>query len=165
SLPLGVRGGLLLFPAMNILTLACFNTGDRFIQRAKERGARVWLLTKETYLRKKPWRRDLLEEIFAERDDATLAHTLNTVSYLARTIRFDRIIPFDDVEVDAAARLREHLRVPGMGDTRARVFRDKLAMRIRAEEEGIAVPEFVGVLHHGDIRAFTERVPPPWMLK
>jgi biotin carboxylase len=150
---------------LNILALACFNTGDRFIQRARERGARVWLLTKETYLRKKRWRRDLLEDVFAEPDDATLAHTVNTVSYLARTIKFDRIIPFDDVEVDAAARLREHLRVPGMGDTRARVFRDKLAMRIRAEEESIAVPEFVGVLHHGDVRAFTERVPPPWMLK
>jgi biotin carboxylase len=150
---------------LNILALACFNTGDRFIQRARERGARVWLLTKETYLRKKRWRRDLLEDVFAEPDDASLAHTVNTVSYLARTIKFDRIIPFDDVEVDAAARLREHLRVPGMGDTRARVFRDKLAMRIRAQEEGIAVPDFVGVLHHDDIRAFTERVPPPWMLK
>src|SRR5262249_544376 len=104
-------------------------------------------------------------DVFAEPDDASLAHTVNPVSYLARTIKFDRISPFDDVEVDAAARLREHLRVPGMGDTRARVFRDKLAMRIRAEEEGIRVPAFVGVIHHDDIRAFTERVPPPWMLK
>jgi hypothetical protein len=150
---------------LNILALACFNTGDRFIERAKERGARVWLLTKETYLRKKRWRRDLLEDVFAERDDSSMIETINTVSYLARTIRFDRIIPFDDVEVDAAARLREHLRVPGMGDTRARVFRDKLAMRIRAQEEGIPVPDFVGVIHHDDIRAFAERVPPPWMLK
>lgn len=150
---------------LNILALACFNTGDRFIERARERGARVWLLTKETYLTKKRWRRDLLEDVFAEPDNTPLASTVSTVSYLARTIRFDRIIPFDDVEVDAAARLREHLRVPGMGDTRARVFRDKLAMRIRAEEEGIAVPEYVGVIHHDDIRAFTERVPAPWMLK
>ncbi|MFO0616957.1 MAG: ATP-grasp domain-containing protein [Polyangiaceae bacterium] len=150
---------------MNILVLACFNTGDRFIARARERGARVWLLTKETYLRKKRWRRDLLEDLFAEVDNASLASTVNTVSYLARTIKFDRIIPFDDVEVDAAARLREHLRIPGMGETRARVFRDKLAMRIRAEEEGIPVPAFVGVLHHEDIRAFSQRVPGPWMLK
>lgn len=150
---------------LNILALARFNTGDRFIQRAKERGARIWLLTKEKFLTKKRWRRDLLEDVFAERDDASLLQTVNTVSYLARTIKFDRIIPFDDAEVDAAARLREHLRVPGMGDTRARVFRDKLAMRIRAEEEGIPVPEFVGVIHHDDIRAFTERVPAPWMLK
>lgn len=150
---------------MNILVLACFNTGDRFLRRAKERGARVWLLTKESFLRKKPWRRDLLEDVFAEPDDVTMAQTINSISYLARTIKLDRIIPFDDVEVEAAARLREHLRVPGMGDTRARVFRDKLAMRVRAEEEGIPVPPFVGVIHHDDVRRFTERVPPPWMLK
>jgi biotin carboxylase len=150
---------------MNILALACFNTGDRFLQRAKERGARVWLVTKETYLRKKPWRRDLLEDVLAEPDDVTMAQTVRSISYLARTIKFDRIIPFDDVEVESAAHLREHFRVPGMGDTRARVFRDKLAMRVRAEEEGIPVPPFVGVIHHEDIRRFTERVPPPWMLK
>src|SRR5262249_39281958 len=41
----------------------------------------------------------------------------------------------------------------------------KLAMRVRAREEGIPVPEFVGILHDDDIRAFTEDVPPPWMLK
>ncbi len=73
---------------LHILALACFNTGDRFIERAKERGAKVWLLTKETYLRKKRWRRDLLEDVFAEADNAPLANTINTVSYLARTIRF-----------------------------------------------------------------------------
>lgn len=150
---------------MNILALACFNTGDRFLQRAKERGARVWLLTKESFLRKKPWRRDLLEDVLAEPDDVTMPQTINAISYLARTIKFDRIIPFDDVEVEAAAHLREHFRVPGMGDTRARVFRDKLAMRVQAEEAGIPVPPFVGVIHHEDIRRFTERVPPPWMLK
>jgi biotin carboxylase len=150
---------------LNILVLACFNTGDRFIQRARERGARVWVLTKETYLRKKRWRRDLLEDVFAEADGVPMQETINTVSYLARSIRFDRIVPFDDVEVDAAARLREHLRLPGMGETRARVFRDKLAMRVRAREEDVPVPDFAGVIHHDDIRAFTERVPAPWMLK
>jgi ATP-grasp domain len=150
---------------LNILALSCFNTGDRFILRARERGARVWLLTKEAYLHKKRWRRDLLEDVLAEPDGTSIEGTLNTVGYLARTIRFDRIVPFDDVKVDVAARLREHLRVPGMGDTRARVFHDKLAMRIRAREEGIPVPDFVGVIHHDDIRAFTERVPAPWMLK
>lgn len=150
---------------MNILALACFNTGDRFLERARQRGARVWLLTKESFLRKKPWRRDLVEDVLAEPDDVTMPQTINAISYLARTIKFDRIIPFDDVEVEAAAHLREHFRVPGMGDTRARVFRDKLAMRVQAEEAGIPVPPFVGVIHHEDIRRFTERVPAPWMLK
>jgi hypothetical protein len=150
---------------MNILALACFNTGDRFLERAKERGARVWLLTKESFLNKKPWRRDLVEDVLAEPDGVTMAQTIRSISWLVRTIRFDRIVPFDDVEVEAAAHLREHLRVPGMGDTRARVFRDKLSMRVRAEEAGILVPPFVGILHWDDVRAFTERVPAPWMLK
>jgi hypothetical protein len=150
---------------VNILALACFNTGDRFIQRARERGARVWLLTKESYLRKNRWRRDLLEDVFAVPDATTLEGTINAVGYLARALRFDRIVPFDDTKVAAAARLREHFQVPGMGESGARIFTDKLAMRVRAEQEGILVPEYVGVIHHDGIRAFTERVPPPWMLK
>lgn len=140
------------------------NRGDAFIERARERGCRVWVLTKQKNLGK-PWRRDLLEDLFAVPDNATLHDILNTVCYLYRTIRFDRIVPFDDIQVEAASMLREHLRIPGMGDTSARVFRDKLAMRVIARDAGIAVPDFVGVLHHPDIVEFTRRVPPPYMLK
>jgi hypothetical protein len=52
-----------------------------------------------------------------------------------------------------------------MGDTSARVFRDKLAMRVLARESHIPVPDFTGVLHYPDIDDFTKRVPPPYMLK
>jgi biotin carboxylase len=144
--------------------MGAYNTGDRFIERAKERGCRVWVLTHEKALHK-PWRRDLLEDVLAVRDDATLQQTLDAVCYLHRSTRFDRIVPFDEIEVEAASMLREHLRVPGMGDTRARVFRDKLAMRVRAREESIPVPDFAGVLHYPDIKEFVRTVPPPWMLK
>ena len=61
--------------------------------------------------------------------------------------------------------LREHLRMPGMGDTTARHFRDKLAMRVRARERGVLVPDFVHVLNYDRIREFMARVPPPWLLK
>jgi biotin carboxylase len=61
--------------------------------------------------------------------------------------------------------MREHLRLPGMGDSVARHFRDKLAMRVRAKEAGIPVPDFVGVLNYDAIREFTERTPAPWMFK
>ncbi len=149
---------------LNILCMGSYNTGDRFIERARERGCRVWVLTREKTLHK-AWRRDLLEDVYAIRNEATLQNTLDTVCYFHRTTRFDRIIPFDEIEVEAASMLREHLRVPGMGDTRARVFRDKLAMRVRAREEGIAVPDFVGVLHYPAIEEFIRSVPPPWMLK
>jgi biotin carboxylase len=52
-----------------------------------------------------------------------------------------------------------------MGDTTARYFRDKLAMRARARERGILVPDFVQVLNYDHIREFLGRVPPPWVLK
>jgi biotin carboxylase len=64
-----------------------------------------------------------------------------------------------------AASIREHLRIPGMGETTTRYFRDKLAMRMRAMEEGLRVPEFVHLLNDEKVREFTRRVPPPWVLK
>ena len=91
--------------------------------------------------------------------------TLLGVSYMARKEHIDRIVALDDFDVEKAATLREHLRVPGMGDTTARYFRDKLAMRGRAREEGLAVPDYIQVLNHERLREFMERVPPPWVLK
>jgi biotin carboxylase len=61
--------------------------------------------------------------------------------------------------------LREHLRIPGMGLTTVRYFRDKLSMRARAKEAGIRVPEFVPVLNYDDLREYMARVPAPWLLK
>src|SRR5207237_4833567 len=52
-----------------------------------------------------------------------------------------------------------------MGLTTVRYFRDKLAMRARAEETGILVPAFVHVLNYDHLRAFMSRVPGPWLLK
>jgi biotin carboxylase len=67
--------------------------------------------------------------------------------------------------METAATLREHLRVPGMGLTTMRYFRDKLAMRMKALDRGVRVPDFVPVLNHGDIRYYLEHVPGPWVLK
>lgn len=150
--------------SLNILALSSYNTGEPFVRRARERGARVWLLTEASFLDRN-WPRDLLEDVLAEPDHSSLQHTVNTVAWLSRRIRFDRIVPFDDIEVEVAAHLREHLRIPGMGESRARIFRDKLAMRVKARDEGIPVPEFVHLLNHEEIRAFCQRVPGPWMLK
>lgn len=95
----------------------------------------------------------------------TLKETMATVSYLARKLRIDRIVPMDDFDVETAAALREHFRLPGMGDSIARHFRDKLAMRVKAAEESIPVPAFVPVFNHDAVREFVGRVPPPWMNK
>ena len=89
----------------------------------------------------------------------------HAVSYLARNRKIDRIIALDDFDVETVADLREHLRMPGMGGSTARFFRDKLAMRVQARDEGIPVPDFVHVLNYDDLRDFMQRVPGPWVLK
>jgi biotin carboxylase len=75
------------------------------------------------------------------------------------------IVALDDFDVETAAHLREHFRLPGIGDSLARNFRDKLAMRTTARNAGLLVPEFSGVFNYDDLRAFMERVSPPWLLK
>jgi biotin carboxylase len=52
-----------------------------------------------------------------------------------------------------------------MGQTTARRFRDKLAMRFQAQSKGLLVPEFVPVLNYDDLREFMGRIPAPWVLK
>jgi carbamoylphosphate synthase large subunit len=90
---------------------------------------------------------------------------IHGVSWLARTERIDRIVPLDEFDLEVASALREHLRIPGMGETTVRHFRDKLAMRMKAQEHGIPVPEFVPILNHDRIREYFAHVPPPWVLK
>ena len=149
---------------LNVLCLATYFKGERFMREAAAQGARVYLLTVAKLLQR-PWPRDILADVFAMRDGADVGETIRTVSYLARNVRFDRIVALDDFDVETAASLREHLRIPGMGDTTARHFRDKLAMRVKAREESIPVPDFVHVLNYDALRDFMKRVPPPWMNK
>jgi biotin carboxylase len=95
----------------------------------------------------------------------TPGQVLNTVCYLARSRRFDRIVALDEFDLENAALLREHMRLPGMGETATRFFRDKLAMRVQARAAGVAVPEFTGVFNYDDVRAYMAAVPGPWLLK
>lgn len=53
----------------------------------------------------------------------------------------------------------------GMTSTMARIFRDKLSMRVKAQAAGIRVPDFVHVLNYDELRAFMSRVAPPWVMK
>jgi biotin carboxylase len=98
-------------------------------------------------------------------EDLPLQAILYSVSYLARHHKIDRIVALDEFDMENVSALREHLRIPGMGLTTVRYFRDKLAMRARAKEAGIAVPEFVHILNHQEVNEFMERVPAPWLLK
>lgn len=149
-----------------ILCLASFHKGHDFLREAKAQGWTVLLLTSKS-LEGSEWPKEV-DEIFYmpdvdkvwNRDD-----TIKGVSYLARRRRIDRIAALDDFDVEVAAMLREHLRVPGMGDTTARHFRDKLAMRLKAREAGLPVPDFTPVVNYDVVRDFMAQVPGPWLLK
>lgn len=146
--------------SITFLCLASYYKGAAFMEEAKRQGCRVLLLTVEK-LKGEPWPHHALDDIFYMPELNKYPDIIRAVSYLARHHKIDRIIPLDDYDVEVAARLREHLRVPGMGDTTARHFRDKLAMRVQARDEGVPVPDFVHVLNHGQIDAFMKRCPGP----
>ena len=111
------------------------------------------LLTVEK-LRDADWPREAIDEVFYIPEELPLQGLINAVSYMARWRPIDRIVALDEFDMENVAALREHLRIPGMGLTTMRYFRDKLAMRGRAKEEGIAVPEFVHVLNYDELAGF-----------
>ncbi|HYW47693.1 MAG TPA: ATPase [Bryobacteraceae bacterium] len=153
---------------MTFLCLASYEKGHEFLRESKRQGCGVLLLTSLSLKDKARWPADSIDEIFYMPDHDhkwNRQDTLKSVSFLARTRAIDRIVALDDFDVDVAAMLREHLRVPGMGETTVRYFRDKLAMRMKAAEAGIRVPAFVHVLNYDRLRGFLDRVTPPWVLK
>ncbi|MEK6322737.1 MAG: ATP-grasp domain-containing protein [Acidobacteriota bacterium] len=149
---------------LTMLCLASYEKGEAFLRECKRQGCRVILITVEN-LREANWPRQAIDEIFYMPDGYSRDDIIKGVSYLARTQVIDRIVPLDEFDQETAALVREHLRNPGMGDTTARYFRDKLAMRVKARSAGILVPEFVHVLNYDRLREFMSRVPPPWVLK
>lgn len=151
-------------PRTTILCLASYVKGHEFLRECRRLGCRVLLLTLEKH-RDADWPRESIDERFLMPDLLRRDDVIHAVSYLARTEAIDRIVPLDEFDLEIASTLREHLRIPGMGETTVRYFRDKLAMRMRAQERGVLVPEFVAILNHDRIREFLEMVPPPWVLK
>jgi len=147
-----------------MLCIVSYEKGQEFMRECKRQGWYVILLT-VTALEEGNWPRESLDEVFHMHDLSKVDEVIRGVSYLARSRVIDRIVALDDYDVWTAAALREHLRLPGMGDTTVRYFRDKLAMRVMAQEHGILVPDFVHVLNHDKIREYMERVPPPWVFK
>ena len=147
-----------------VLALGSYFKGSAFLQECKALGCTVYLLTKEKY-KDSDWPRESIDELFWMPETHLQPDLTYAVSYMMRTRKIDRIVPLDDYDVEVAANLREHLRIPGMGETTVRHFRDKLAMRVQARDEGVSVPDFSPVLNYDDLREFMDRVPAPWVLK
>lgn len=149
---------------VTILCMTSFEKGAEFMRECKAQGARVLLLTVES-LTNADWPRDVIDDTYLMPALYNREHVFNAVSYLARTERFTRIVPLDEFDVEMAAALREHLRMPGMNESTTRFFRDKLAMRVKAREAGIRVPAFTRTFPYDDVRDWLAATPSPWVLK
>lgn len=153
---------------MTILCVSSYFKGSKFITAAKAEGATVYLLTSMS-LKDEPWPKESIDEMFyveEENDqDWNMANIIKGLAYTLRSKKVDRIVALDDFDVERAAQLREEFRVPGMGQTTARYFRDKLAMRMKAADAGIKVPAFSALFNDAEIQEYTERVSAPWLVK
>lgn len=148
---------------LNFLCITTYHKGMDFLKSCKAEGNNVYLLTKKK-LENEDWPWDVIEDVFYIE---TWNHNdvVKGIAYKFRSIKFDRFVALDDFDVEKVAMLREHFRMPGMGRTTAHYFRDKLAMRMKAKEEGVNVPEFTGLFHDEDINAYADSVVAPWLLK
>ncbi|MCI0416839.1 ATP-grasp domain-containing protein [bacterium] len=151
-----------------ILCIASYEKGHEFLRQCKREDWRVILLTSKSLEGVANWPTESIDEVFYIPDVKkhwNMNDVIYGVSYMARTEQIDRIVALDDYDVEKAASLREHLRIPGIGDTGARYFRDKLAMRRAAAAAGIAVPKFVHILNYRRIQDYMNEIPPPYVLK
>jgi biotin carboxylase len=150
--------------AERFLCIASYEKGQDFMRQCAELGVKPTLLTVDK-LRDADWPREALEDVVTMPAELTVEQILNTVSWMARSKRFDRIVALDEFDLETAAQIREHMRIRGMGVTASAYFRDKLAMRIGAQESGFLVPQFCRVLNYDELRAYMDHVPAPWLLK
>ena len=147
-----------------VLCYTTYEKGQDFMRECARQGCRVLLVTLDKH-RNADWPFDILEEIISMPEGLTLEQITNTISYLARGRRIERIVALDEFDMEVAAHLREHLRLPGMGRTTTGYFRDKLAMRIKADQAKLLVPSFTGISNYDDLRIWMNATPAPWLLK
>lgn len=153
---------------ISFLCISSYFKGNEFLRGMKSTGATVYLLTSKK-LEHEPWAREALDDIFfieqGPQNEWNMEHVAGGVAWLMRKHKIDRMVSLDDFDVEKGAYLREHFRIPGMGQTTARHFRDKLAMRFKAAEAGIPVPAFTALFHDADVAHFAATVPAPWIVK
>lgn len=154
--------------SLTFLCITCYFKGGDFLRACKEAGNTVYLLTARR-TEGKEWPYESIDEFFYLEDDSnTLSNFDNIIkgmAYIMRTRKIDRVVALDDFDVEKAAILREHFRIPGMGQTTARFFRDKLAMRVQARDAGIKVPAFTGLFNDVEITEYLRATQAPWVIK
>jgi hypothetical protein len=142
-----------------ILAISSYFKGNRFLEACQHEGVPVYLLTIEKIL-SEPWARHACADVFAVGSFTDRKALINAVAFLMRSRQIDRIIALDDFDVEVAAFLREHFRLTptGHGESTARFFRDKLAMRQTAWQIGVTCPRFTGLWNDADITHFLNDV-------
>ena len=153
---------------LSFLCIATFFKGQDFMRACKELGNTVYLLTDQK-LKDKEWPHEAIDEVFyvASSGNAPddLERMLTGLAHVMRSRKIDRVVALDDFDVEKGALIRETFRIDGMGQTTARYFRDKLAMRTRAASAGIRVPAFSPLFHEETITQFLQTTEAPWLVK
>mgnify|MGYP006427367953 CR=1 FL=1 len=152
---------------LTFLCVSCYFKGSDFLTACKEAGNTVYLVTEKS-LEDEPWPRDHIDDVFyleSDKYENPMKQLIDGLSFVMRSRKIDRIVALDDFDVEKAAHLREYFRIPGMGESTSRFFRDKLAMRMKAKEAGIPVPEFTPIFNDEEINQFADAVPGPWLIK
>ncbi len=138
------------------------------MEELSARGNRVILITSDS-LKNKNWPWHAISDVYYMSEEKpsvwNLKHLEQGFSFLLQKTKVDAVIALDDYDVEKAAMIRESFRIPGMGQTTHRYFRDKLAMRQKAKDCGIEVPEFTAIFNDETVNEFADRIPAPWVLK
>ena len=153
---------------LTFLCITCYFKGSDFMTAIKAAGHTVYLLTAKSKEHKN-WPCESIDEFFyLENDDNSLPNfekMLVGLSHIMRSRKIDRVVALDDFDVEKAALVREHFRISGMGQTTARYFRDKLAMRVQAKDAGINVPVFSPLFNDVEITEYLQNTTAPWVIK
>lgn len=153
---------------LSFLCVCTYFKGLDFLRQCKELGNAVYLIT-DKKLENKPWPWESIDETFYldgnENTPKNLESLANGVAFLMRSRKIDCIVALDDFDVEKGAFLRETFRVDGMGQTTARYFRDKLAMRMKAQSSGINIPVFSSLFHDESNTEYLQNTQAPWVIK
>lgn len=151
-----------------VLCISSYFKGVDYMRASKKLGNQVYLVTSES-LRNANWPWESLDDVFYMHEEQpykwNMQHLIEGIAHFMKSTPIDIVVALDDFDVEKAAEVREVFRIPGMGQTTHRYFRDKLAMRQMAKDNKIKVPEFTAVFNDDAVREFTKNVSAPWVLK
>ncbi|MEQ9423617.1 MAG: ATPase [Cyclobacteriaceae bacterium] len=152
---------------LTFLCISSYHKGEDFLKSCKQEGNKVFLLTAKCLDDK--WKREFIDDVFfveeKQRGIWDMEDVKNGLAHFMKSTKIDRIVALDDFDVEKASFLREHFRFPGMGQTTSRYFRDKLAMRMKAQESGIDVPAFTSIFNDEEVNNYVAKTKAPWVLK